>query len=187
MCNNLQSFYLEICYKHHEQSAHCFSFSSFMAVYVCCIKLHVTLGLYNSSLLILMGMSEVWPPLHPPSENSIMRHCLKFICLLLFGCLLRGDGDDQNVTGLTETVLTHMTGSCEIFYGYDQPEQAWMHLMSLCHIGCLTWTCSMNPRWCISSWPVHTHIKLTKVLHQVEENLKTENLYGQLSITESMT
>lgn len=121
MCNNLQSFYLEICSKHHQQPAHCFSFSSFMAVYVCCIKLHVTLGLYNSSLLILMGRSEVWSP---PNGNSIMRHCLTFICLFLFGCLFREDSDDQNVTGPTETVLTHMTGSCEIFYGYDQPEQA---------------------------------------------------------------
>lgn len=61
-----------------------------------------------------------------------MRHCLKFIWLLQFGCLLRGDSNDQNVTGPTETVLTHMTGSCEIFYGHDQAEQAWMH-MSLSH------------------------------------------------------
>lgn len=70
-----------------------------------------------------------------------------------------------------------MTGSCEIFYGYDQPEQAWMHLMSLSHRLFHNLDVLNEPEMVhFFMARSHTHIKLTKVLHQVEENLKTENL-----------
>lgn len=101
-------------------------------------------------------------------------HSLFYGCILLLHKTtcdfrfieLKSDAIDVHVRGLGVSnndnevpVFTHLIGSCEIFSGHDQPELVWMHLMSLCHVSRLIWTCLVNLitlRWYITSWPFHT-------------------------------